>query len=128
MILAAHTSGISAPFAAEGLGISVVRGQGDGFGADSNHDDVVRGVQLLDATCTGRGLANRVNRITFGRRSHTVHLPIVCPIDSFIAAFLMSLANCPGAWLRAAIAGFAAFDMLAELRYGSLKTLMGAAR
>lgn len=57
-----------------------------------------------------------------------MHLPIVCSIDSFIAAFLMSLANCPGTWRRAAIAGFAAFDMLAELRYGPLKVLMEAVR
>lgn len=41
--------------------------------------------------------------------------------DSFISASLMSLANCPGTWWRAAIAGLAVFDMLAELRYGSLK-------
>lgn len=57
-----------------------------------------------------------------------MHLPIVCSIDSIIATFLMSLANCPGTWRRAAIAGFTAFDMLAEPRYGFQKILMGAVR
>jgi hypothetical protein len=44
-----------------------------------------------------------------------MHLPIVCSIDSFIAAAAMAVAGCPRTWRRALIAGFATFDMLAGL-------------
>jgi hypothetical protein len=44
-----------------------------------------------------------------------MHLPIVCSIDSFVAAAAMAAVDCPGTLRRAAIAGFAAFDMLAGL-------------
>ena len=44
-----------------------------------------------------------------------MYLPIVCSIDSFVAAAAMAAADCPGTLRRAAIAGFAAFDMLAGL-------------
>jgi hypothetical protein len=55
-----------------------------------------------------------------------MHVPIIGSIDSFIAAALMAAAGCPKSWQQRAVAGFAAFDMLAGLAGSELGARVAA--
>ena len=49
-----------------------------------------------------------------------MYLPIVCSVDSFLAAAGMALAGCPEIYQRRAILGFMACDMLASMAGASM--------